>query len=266
MFPLAMTLSEQIVSSPSYYHAGRRRNKQHGLFKFTLSGEGRFWNADGVHPVPPGTGFLCTVGDPETGYFYPEEGREHWSFVYISFINAQQHIAELTDRFGPLYTLPMDSPTVHHLQSFSRYGHSHVDLSLGEAHMLASRVFAALMDAGLGLKQESASSKLVVELRRRLRATVEEAVTVADLAADLAVSPEHLCRVCRAETGRSPVEMIAREKMRHACDLLLTTSLSIKEIANAVGYDRSSHLARTFRRITGMSPTEFRRNESTPIV
>ena len=47
-------------------------------------------------------------------------------------------------------------------------------------------------------------------------------------------------------------------------DLLLTTNLSIREIAARVGYDDPAHFTRMFRRIGGISPMDFRRLEPSP--
>jgi AraC family transcriptional regulator, arabinose operon regulatory protein len=58
--------------------------------------------------------------------------------------------------------------------------------------------------------------------------------------------------------GASPTHLLARLRMQKARNLLLETRMSIKEIADSVGYQRQHEFARAFRRNTGQSPSEWR--------
>ncbi len=58
--------------------------------------------------------------------------------------------------------------------------------------------------------------------------------------------------------GCSPRDMMLRLRMQHAKNLLLESSLSIKEIADRCGYQRQHEFARAFRQHTGASPTAWR--------
>jgi hypothetical protein len=58
--------------------------------------------------------------------------------------------------------------------------------------------------------------------------------------------------------GFSPTQLLARLRIQRASDLLLDTSMSIKQIADQLGYERQHEFARAFRRHTGRSPTGWR--------
>ena len=58
--------------------------------------------------------------------------------------------------------------------------------------------------------------------------------------------------------GCSPRDMMLRLRIQHAKNLLLETSLSIKEIADRCGYQRQHEFARAFRQHTGAAPTAWR--------
>ena len=60
-------------------------------------------------------------------------------------------------------------------------------------------------------------------------------------------------------TGCSVSEYLIRKRIDHAQHLLIATHLSIAEIANAVGYERSDSFSSQFCRITGFLPTEYRK-------
>jgi hypothetical protein len=58
--------------------------------------------------------------------------------------------------------------------------------------------------------------------------------------------------------GTSPQGMLIRLRMERAKELLRTSSLSVKEIANELGYSRQHDLTRAFRKHTGTSPSEWK--------
>lgn len=63
----------------------------------------------------------------------------------------------------------------------------------------------------------------------------------------------------RRAFGCSPRDMMLRLRIQHGKNLLLETSLSIKEIAERCGYQRQHEFARAFRQHTGASPSEWRK-------
>jgi transcriptional regulator GlxA family with amidase domain len=76
------------------------------------------------------------------------------------------------------------------------------------------------------------------------------------------VSPGHLSKTFRRETGRSVIAFIHEQRVMHAAHLLRTTPLSVKAIAEECGYHGSSELHRHFCRVNGASPLGFRSRQS----
>lgn len=83
-------------------------------------------------------------------------------------------------------------------------------------------------------------------------------LTLAEMAAYAGLSESQLSHLFRQQIGHSPLAYFIRLKMQHACSLLATTRLSIKEIANAVGYEDAYYFSRLFKKYIGVSPSEFR--------
>lgn len=87
-----------------------------------------------------------------------------------------------------------------------------------------------------------------------------EDLSVADVAASINLSPSHLSRLFKTRTGFSPHEFITLRRIDAAKELLLTTSLSIKQIAFRVGYHSEANFITSFSGKTGLTPAVFRRN------
>ena len=76
------------------------------------------------------------------------------------------------------------------------------------------------------------------------------------------VSPEHLRRICRRELGRTPMQQVASLRMEAARCLLERTDDKLEVIAKSVGYANAFIFSRVFKRVTGVSPAQYRGRES----
>lgn len=104
----------------------------------------------------------------------------------------------------------------------------------------------------------SASSKLCNSYLERVFDRSVQFTGVAGYASALGVSPNHLNRAVKAETGRSASVWIDNARVSLARELLLDRSMSMSEIAERLGFSEASYFSRFFRKVTGVSPSEFR--------
>lgn len=72
--------------------------------------------------------------------------------------------------------------------------------------------------------------------------------------------PDHLTRIFKRQTGHSVTEYILMERMKLAKELLVQTNIPVSAISSSVGYSNFSHFTRTFKKFTGIGPTEYRRS------
>ena len=98
---------------------------------------------------------------------------------------------------------------------------------------------------------------------RRVREFIEDEwqlrrITLTDLASLAAIHPVHLAREYRLTFGETPAQSIRRLRTEWAARALLTSSLSLSEIASQAGFSDQSHMNRTFRRTFGVTPHLWR--------
>lgn len=74
-----------------------------------------------------------------------------------------------------------------------------------------------------------------------------------------AIPPMHLSEVLNTEIGQSFFDYINGHRIEAACTLLGESDLAVLEISEAVGYNSKSTFNANFKRITGQTPTEWRR-------
>jgi transcriptional regulator GlxA family with amidase domain len=102
---------------------------------------------------------------------------------------------------------------------------------------------------------------LVRERRlRRVLETIESGAprSVRELAHEVCLSPAHLQRLFKQETGIHISDLLSESRLRAAAHLLSSTNMEIKEIAYLVGYQHHSSFVRAFQRRFRQSPKEYR--------
>ena len=104
----------------------------------------------------------------------------------------------------------------------------------------------------------AAHRQLVVAAERFLQEHFRQPLTVADVAAAIGVSPSHLHRVFRAETGVTLVSRVHRLRLDAAAQRLRETDQTVLAIAQDVGFTSQSHLTRLFTRQFGCAPGRYR--------
>ncbi len=81
---------------------------------------------------------------------------------------------------------------------------------------------------------------------------------VSGYAEELGVTPNHLNRVVKSETGRSAGEWIENARLALARTLLHDHGIPISEVSYRLGFEDPAYFSRFFRKLVGMSPTDFR--------
>jgi AraC-like DNA-binding protein len=92
----------------------------------------------------------------------------------------------------------------------------------------------------------------------QLHGTPERKWTVAELAAQAAVSRSLLDERFRLVLGRSPIRYLTEWRMHVAAELLVSTELGVAQVARRVGYESEEAFSRAFKRSLGSSPSTWR--------
>jgi len=92
----------------------------------------------------------------------------------------------------------------------------------------------------------------------------DEPWSLGRLAAEVHVSPSTLTRYFKRATGKTPINYLTDLRLARARGLLLSTDLTVSQIAAQSGFAEGNYLARTFKARLNMTPTAFRRRGTKP--
>ncbi|MDB4921543.1 AraC family transcriptional regulator [Mucilaginibacter sp.] len=82
--------------------------------------------------------------------------------------------------------------------------------------------------------------------------------TVQEYADELFISAKYLTEIVKGETGQNALHIIHNRMYLEAQYLLSSSGLSIKEVAERLNFDNSSHFSRFFKRFAGNNPSDFK--------
>jgi AraC-like DNA-binding protein len=116
----------------------------------------------------------------------------------------------------------------------------------------------SLMVNQIALHECNGDSRIVRRAKDYIADHKFDAIKLEQIARALNVSPFHFCRRFKLETGLTFVEYLSRVRIEQAELLLHNKNLRVSEIAYDVGFQSLTHFNRTFRKLVGSSPTEYR--------
>ena len=103
-------------------------------------------------------------------------------------------------------------------------------------------------------------SKLLMQVTNYVQHNLSKPVNVEDLAKTLFISRTHLASKFKQETGMTLTDFILGEKIEEAKRLLRYSDKSLPLIADYLGFSSQSHFTRIFKKYSGKTPTEYRKN------
>jgi AraC-like DNA-binding protein len=110
------------------------------------------------------------------------------------------------------------------------------------------------------LEQQNVDPPLVHKAREYIANNKTESLSLAAVAKAAGASVFHFCKVFKKSTGLKFTDYVARVRLEDARTQLLNPGRRVSEIAYDVGFQSLTQFNRTFKRVFGQSPTEFRAN------
>jgi YesN/AraC family two-component response regulator len=121
----------------------------------------------------------------------------------------------------------------------------------------------ALLSILLDVKSDSKRpmKNIVEEIEKYLISNYNRKITQDILSAKFGFVPSYLSKIFRAYKGASPSEFLVQYRIQKAKGILESRcDILVRDVAETVGYDNSSHFSRVFKKETGLWPKEYMDN------
>jgi AraC family transcriptional regulator len=191
----------------------------------------------------------------------------------------EMHSEDFDNAGGRLFSIVVGSPWLERVREHSTALNSSADFHGDFTAWLATRLYYEFqeMDEVSPLAIEGFALEMLAEASRRhamiserkplrwleqarelLHARFSECLTLAEIAESVGVHPVHLARTFHQRYRCTVGEYIRRLRIEFTCRELSTSGTPLVEIALLAGFSSQSHFSSTFKRLTGMTPAEYR--------
>ena len=106
--------------------------------------------------------------------------------------------------------------------------------------------------------KESMENHLVIEIKKYIEDNLESTIRVTDICHKFGYSKSYLSRLFHEQCGETLANYTVRMKIRKARQLIREGNLNFAQISALLDFDNPQYFSRVFKRVTGMSPTEFK--------
>ncbi|WP_409346500.1 response regulator [Paenibacillus sp. MBLB4367] len=116
--------------------------------------------------------------------------------------------------------------------------------------------------SGAEFSSEETSNETFKSLFQYVNEHFREDLSIQELSQKFYINPGYLSQLFKREVGEPFTAYIAKQRIAYACELLERTNMMIGEIAEISGYPDYFYFTRTFKKLTGQTPTQFRSKQS----
>ena len=114
-----------------------------------------------------------------------------------------------------------------------------------------------MMREYITLKKHHSRSEVIAKLEAYVEENYTSSITLTSAAEVVYLSPSYLSTMVRMETNQSFVELVNQTRIRHAKPMLLRENAKIGDIAAQVGFEDPHYFGQVFKKMTGVSPSEY---------
>ena len=229
---------------------------------YIVDGEGRLDTMHGGrHRIEAGDMFLLFPGEWHT--YMPERGtgwKEYW--IGFSGINIDNRVkAGFFSADRPLYHIGYDEIMVElyneAIRTAARQEPYFQQLLAGIVNHLLGLMF--MTGSNRMLRHGNDAGALIDRAKAFLQDSVEKDISMPEVAGHLNISYTGFRRLFKEYTGQSPAQYFINLKIHRAKEMLRGTGIPIQEISYILHFETPEHFSSMFRKRTGLSPTQFRR-------
>jgi AraC-like DNA-binding protein len=241
-------------------HAMAREHHDDGLLLYCTAGRGWLETAAGRENIAAGS---LVILPPGTAHRYAADRRDPWTLWWAHFEGSAlpavlDHLGARERRVLPAGLHAGAISDFRALLAVRQTGFAVEPYVYAAAQLRALLAFFALQ---VPRGRERRRDTLDVErVTAWMREHVEQPLDLPGIAAATSeLSLFHFARRFRAATGMSPIQYFIHLRMEHACRLLDSTDTPVHGVARQLGYEDPYYFSRLFRKVIGLSPSDYRR-------
>lgn len=232
--------------------------RDHYLVHYVSGGRGTFVSGGRTYPLGQGEMFLIF---PSQVAFYAADREDPWEYCWVGFNGTEaKRLLNLTGFSRENPVLRPERPEVLKELLLHIY-RSGGNTPAADAEMVGYLYlfFAELIRLGGAQAPAGGTKDYLAQAVRFIQFNYAGDIGVEEVAAYAGVSRSQLYRTFQAGFGLSPHDFLQRYRINEACSLLRSRRLTVAQVAGSVGFNDPLYFSRIFKKLKGVSPTEYQR-------
>jgi len=239
----------------------RRQVHDDDLVIYCLSWAGELSLDNEVFIIKPGDMIILPKG---VAHAYQASQSEPWSIYWAHFSGRQsrdfmEYLAIAPQHY--ITHLGIHSRLVSDFEALLENKQPGYNLSafIHASNLLRQILTLVAQLQPLAKQQQAVASFNLEYIHSLMQARIHEQLDLETLASSANLSKFHFVKKYKELTGTTPINHFIHLKIERACHLLDITTQSINEISFSVGYEDAYYFSRIFKKIMGISPSQYRR-------
>lgn len=261
-------VSSLYVTAIGYYphaenhYCERKKPINQYVLLYCVNGKG-WYEIDGIrHKLNNDQYIILPILKPHS---YGADDDDPWTIYWIHFngSHAEYYVSENTD---PIDIKPRLNSRIYNRNNlFEEIFNTILNGSGIEDFRYASSLLHFYLASMLYLIQfrdapsQNLDSEIITTAIHYMKENLHKHLSIDDIANYLGYSPSYLSSLFKQKIGESPIAYFNRQKILRTCFLLETTKMKINQVCYKVGIDDCHYYSRLFKKITGKSPEQFRK-------
>lgn len=177
--------------------------------------------------------------------------------------NLRAFISSILKESDAVYNIPKNSPDLKKLERKNAApigGEQLIKTYLEQLLILLVRNITKTGTVDLFPSKESMENHLVTKIKEYIESHAESTIRIDDICEEFGYCKSYLSKLFRAQCGETLADYAIKVKIRKARQMIREGALNFSQISARLNFDNPQYFSRVFRRVTGMSPTEFKQS------
>jgi AraC-like DNA-binding protein len=245
---------------PSYSYGPAVRDFY--IIHFIHSGKGYFKLGEKEYYLKEGEGFFI---HPDLVSYYCADSEDPWHYSWVMFHGKK------SDLYLDKACISIDSPILRYSnmtfiwECFSDMMKTKDSLKSKEIKLLSSllKLFSFFIDnapdTNTVIEESTIKSSYIQIAIDYIQFNYNKKIKITDIADHIGIDSKYLCSLFKSTLAVSPYQYLLNIRFNKASELLKNENFSIADISRSVGYEDPLLFSKMFKKIKGMSPSEYRK-------
>lgn len=235
--------------------------RDHFIVHYILNGCGTFYDGKTTRKLDQGDGFVIF---PNRLVTYTASSSDPWTYSWVGFqgLKAESFLNKANiDIELPFFTYKKDDKLkdcLSNMISVARLNTSSELMLLGHLYIFLSLLIQNNQEASRHISKSFEQEKYVKKVIEFISKNYSGKISISDIASYIGLDRSYLYVIFKRLLNMSPQSFLISYRMDKAVDLMQNPELTIGDISRSVGYEDPFQFSKSFKKIKGASPSEFR--------